>query len=156
MGGKKRAVAICESDDDVFVPRYDITFILLILNTDCFLTLVLQETALKRPVDEPSSSAGLYFRIFRTFNVTRHTRCHAIALANLYSYNIALMKSFPGSYLFFTAYFAFFCIFRLFVTHFFASRAMSHAELYAPSHCLAIFALFLFISAFFDFFTLLF
>ena len=100
--------------------------------------------------DEPSSSAGLYFRIFRTFNVTRHTRCHAIALANSYSYNIALAKSFPGSYLFF--FYSLFRIFRLFVMHFFASRAMSQAELYAPSHCLAIFALFLFISAFFDFF----
>ena len=64
--------------------------------------------------DEPSSSAGLYFRIFRTFNVTRHTRCHAIALANLYSYNIALAKSFPGSYLFFYSLFRIFSHFSSF------------------------------------------
>jgi hypothetical protein len=53
-GGKKRAVAGCESDEeDVFVPRYDF-FLFRILFVKDFYTLVLPETALKRPVPKKS------------------------------------------------------------------------------------------------------
>lgn len=51
--GKKRAVANCESDDDdAFVPRYDIQSVSynFFFRSDDFDALVLQETALKRPV----------------------------------------------------------------------------------------------------------
>ena len=91
--------------------------------------------------DEPSSSAGLYFRIFRTFNVTRHTRCHTIALANSYSYNIALAKSFPGSYLFFTAYFAFFVL----SSHISSRHERCHRQSYMLLRIVSRFSLYFFL-----------
>jgi hypothetical protein len=49
-GGKKRAIANCDSDDDdAFVPRYGISYIPIFFCSDGILTLVLHETVLKRP-----------------------------------------------------------------------------------------------------------
>ena len=75
--GKKCGLANCESgDDDAFVPRYDIQSVSYnFFGSDDFNALVLQETALKRPVTKSLPLPLRFQNLVVSLFLTQPCRC---------------------------------------------------------------------------------